>query len=77
LHMIQPTVSLVLHSYGRRRGPRTGARRICDTWLFTTPADFVQGALFCAVRIPRITAFSHLPVDLIESFIQNEYATLK
>jgi hypothetical protein len=29
------------------------------------------------VRIPRITAFSHLPADLIESFIQNEYATLK
>ncbi|CAI6097310.1 unnamed protein product [Clonostachys chloroleuca] len=29
------------------------------------------------VRIPRITAFGHLPAELIESFIQNEYATLK
>ncbi|CAG9987952.1 unnamed protein product [Clonostachys byssicola] len=36
-----------------------------------------EGGQAWHVRIPRITALSHLPVDLVDSFIQNEYATLK
>ncbi|CAH0031347.1 unnamed protein product [Clonostachys rhizophaga] len=56
-------------NFGRRKATMSGIN--FDAWVRFADNDA------WVVRIPRITTFSHLPADLIESFIQNEYATLK
>ncbi|CAH0050531.1 unnamed protein product [Clonostachys solani] len=53
-----------------------GFRKVTIKGIYMDAWIYFYDSVTWVVRIPRITALSHLPRDLIESFVQNEYATL-